>query len=90
MYSEFFTVLFMYIIRVTFGLMQEKSHPDPASYPVETGGSFPGGYRAWGVKLTTHMQLMLMSNKHGSIYPLSCTPFSKKLKAIPVTGLGGL
>jgi hypothetical protein len=36
-----------------------EAHPD--SYPMGTGGSFPGGKAAGGVKLTTHLHLMLRS-----------------------------
>jgi hypothetical protein len=32
--------------------------PDPASYPVDTGVSFPGDYSGWGMKLTTHLRLV--------------------------------
>jgi hypothetical protein len=45
-----------------------SSHP--ASYPMGTGGYFPGGKAAGGVKLTTHLHLVPRSRKHGAIHPL--------------------
>jgi hypothetical protein len=47
----------------------------PTSYPMGTGGFFPGGNLAGGgVKLTTHLQLVPRSKKCGSIQPLPHTP----------------
>jgi hypothetical protein len=47
----------------------------PASYRMGAGGSFPGGGESSrGVKLTTHLQLVLRSRKRGSIYSLPYTP----------------
>jgi hypothetical protein len=37
-------------------------------------GLFPRGLSVRGVKLTTHLQLVPMSRKSGSIYPLPHTP----------------
>jgi hypothetical protein len=43
---------------------------DPASYPVITRGSFPGGKATGGVKPTTHLHLVPKSRMHGAITPL--------------------
>jgi hypothetical protein len=42
----------------------------PASYPVGTRGSFSGGKVARGMKLTTHLHLVLRSRMRGAIPPL--------------------
>jgi hypothetical protein len=48
-------------------VVQAVSEVHPTSYPMDTGGSFLGGR---GVKLTTHLQLVLRSRKCGSIHLL--------------------
>jgi hypothetical protein len=52
-------------------IVQTDSGVHPTSYPVGTGGSFPGGKavgaRSWP---TTHLQLVPRSRKCGSIHPL--------------------
>jgi hypothetical protein len=50
-------------------VVQTVSGAHPAFYPTGTGGVFPPG-----MKLTTHLQLVLRSRKRGSIHPLSHTP----------------
>jgi hypothetical protein len=44
------------------------------SYPMGTGGVFPGDKSDQGVKLITHLQLVPRSRKHGSIHVLPHTP----------------
>jgi hypothetical protein len=41
--------------------VQNGSGAHPASYPMGTRGSFPGGKRGRGVKLTTHLHLVSRS-----------------------------
>jgi hypothetical protein len=48
----------------------EPTHPPIHGYC----GLFPQGQSGRGVKLTTHLQLVLRSRKCGSIHPLSRTP----------------
>jgi hypothetical protein len=43
------------------------------SYPMGTGGPFPGGWSGTGLKLTTHPQLVQRSRIRGSIHPLPHT-----------------
>jgi hypothetical protein len=38
--------------------VQKGSGAHPASYPMGTRSSFPGGKAVWGVKLTTHLHLV--------------------------------
>jgi hypothetical protein len=38
--------------------VQTGPEAHPASYPMCTGGSFPGGKKGWSVKLTTHLHLV--------------------------------
>jgi hypothetical protein len=40
----------------------------PASYPLGTGSSFPGGKAAGIVKLTTHLHLVPRPRMHGALY----------------------
>jgi hypothetical protein len=51
-------------------VVQTGSWAHPTSYPMGTGGSFPGDKVAGSVKLTTHLQLVPRSRKRGSIDPL--------------------
>jgi hypothetical protein len=43
----------------------------PTFHLMGTGGIFPGGKAAWGVKVTTHLQLVQKSRKCGFIHALS-------------------
>jgi hypothetical protein len=49
--------------------VQNGSGAHPASCPTGTGGSFPGGIAAGGVKLTTHLRLVPRSRMSGAIPP---------------------
>jgi hypothetical protein len=55
--------------------VQTGSGAHPTYYPRGTRGSFPRGKaaRAWGVKLTTQLHLVLRSRMHGAIPPLPST-----------------
>jgi len=54
-------------------VVQTGSGAHPASYP--TGmGYFPGGKGGRGVKLATHIHLVLRSRMHGAITPFPNTP----------------
>jgi hypothetical protein len=46
----------------------------PASYPIDTGGSFPGSKEAGAWSWPLNLQLMSKSRKCGSIHPLPHTP----------------
>jgi hypothetical protein len=46
--------------------VQNGSGAHPASYPMGTRGSFPGGKAAGGVKLTTHLHLVPRSKNEWS------------------------
>jgi len=46
--------------------VQTGSEAHPASYPMDSRESFPGG----DMKLTTHLHLVLRSRIHGAILPL--------------------
>jgi hypothetical protein len=50
--------------------VQNGSGALPVSYPVGTGGSFPGDKSGLGVKLTTHHRLVPRSRMCGAIPPL--------------------
>jgi hypothetical protein len=50
--------------------VQTGSGAHPASYPMGTGSSFPGGKTAGGVKLTTHINLVQRLEMRGAIPPL--------------------
>jgi hypothetical protein len=53
--------------------VEASSGVHPASYTINTGGYFLGGIGAWGVKLTTRLQLQPRSSLRGSIHPLPHT-----------------
>jgi hypothetical protein len=50
--------------------IQNGSGAHPASYPMGTRGSFPGGKSGRYVKLTTHLHLVPKSRIRGAIPPL--------------------
>jgi hypothetical protein len=51
--------------------VQTSSGAHPASYPMGTGRSFPGGKAAgWDANLTTHIRLVPRSRMHGATTPL--------------------
>jgi hypothetical protein len=50
--------------------VQNGTGTHPASYPMGTRGSFPGGKAAGGVKLTTHLHIVSRSRLRGAIPPL--------------------
>jgi hypothetical protein len=54
-------------------VVQTSSGAHLASCPMGTGVLFPCWCSGWGLKLTTHLQLVLRSRKLGSIHPLPHT-----------------
>jgi hypothetical protein len=50
--------------------VQTGSGAHPASYPMGTRDSFPGGWSGRGVNLTTHLHLVPRSRMRGAIPPL--------------------
>jgi hypothetical protein len=53
--------------------IQTGSGACPASYPMGTGGSFPGGKVAGGMKLNIHLHIVLRLRMCGAIPPLPNT-----------------